>query len=469
MSARETVRLPAEHSPVRQALLVSLAVVIVAGGLWCLAFFAAPAIMPALGAVCAVSLCLAMGFAVYHASRVRHAVDRNRAAESELTRLGNETLPSVVRKLREGTPAEIALTQVSQPPTEIHRNILRTMAVEIGAGERQRAAAMAACANAAGRVQAMATSMLADLRDMEDRHSEDVLGDLLELDHRTAQVGRLADSIAVLAGARSGRRWTKPIVMESILRGAMGRISAYQRIHVHSTSSAAIAGYAAEDVMHVLAELMDNGTKFSAPSEEVHVYVEELHNGLVVTTEDAGLGMKSQALERAKTAVSASEPLDLAKLSGTRLGLAVVGSLARKHRLEVFFRPSSRGGTGVVVRIPNQLLAQDRVDPVPETPRPAPKAVALAGVTARAESARATDASSDTETETVTETATAVLDGQRLPKRRRGQTLSATQPPAGIPKPRPTRPRTDSGTRFGAFRHANRSKPISETDTGDES
>jgi signal transduction histidine kinase len=435
----------------RQALPVALAVFVVAGGLWSLVFFATPEIMPALAAIVAVLLAIAAGSAYYHAQRVRSVLDRLREREVELVQLADRTLPETVQKLRDGTPADVALTQVPLPRREIDRNLLRTLAQEISDGERRRAAAMAACANAAGRVQAMATSMLADLRDMEERHSEEVLGDLLELDHSTAQVGRLADSIAVLSGARSGRRWTKPIIMESILRGAMGRIGAYQRVRVHSASTAAIAGYAAEDVMHVLAELMDNGTKFSAPSEEVHVYVEELHNGLVVTVEDAGLGMKSQALERAKAAVSATEASDLAKLSGTRLGLAVVGTLARKHRLEVFFRPSSRGGTGVVVRIPNQLLAQERAEAAPVTPRvtPATKAAAKSGFPQG-------------------ETATAVLDGETLPKRRRGQTLSSAEPP-GIPQPRPKRPRTDSGARFGAFRHANRPKPNTDPDTGDES
>ncbi len=122
---------------------------------------------------------------------------------------------------------------------------------------------------------------------MENRHDEDVLGDLLQLDHRTAQAGRLADSIAVLTGGRSGRRWTKPIVMESVLRGAMGRISAYQRVRLHSTSAVAVVGHAAEGVMHALAELMDNAAKFSPPTEEVHVYVEELTTGVMVTIEDA--------------------------------------------------------------------------------------------------------------------------------------------------------------------------------------
>lgn len=193
--------------------------------------------------------------------------------------------------------------------------------------ETERSAAVAACANAAGRMQALATSMLADLREMEHRHSdESVLGDLLHLDHRTAQAGRLADSIAVLTGARSGRRWAKPIVMESILRGAMGRIGSYQRVRLHSTSDVAIAYHAAEGVMHALAELLDNAANFSPPTAEVHVYVEEVPAGIVITVEDSGLVMSEVQLRRAEKAVSADHQ-DLTNLSGTRLGLAVVGRL----------------------------------------------------------------------------------------------------------------------------------------------
>ena len=306
----------------------------------------------------------------------------------------------------------------------------------------------------------MSTSMLADLREMEGRHAENVLGDLLKLDHATAQTGRLADSIAVLTGARSGRRWTRPIVMESILRGALGRIQAYQRIQVHSSSTAAVVGYAAEDVMHALAELMDNATRFSAPSEEVHVYVEELHTGVVVTIEDGGLGMKPQALVRAEAAVSTNEPLDLAKVSGTRLGLVVVGSLARKHKLQVYFRPSSRGGTGVVVRIPQQLVIHPREDePAAGAPRGLESVQAAGG-----------------QTTTASTTATAVLDAAppaedataeipELPKRPRGQTLAAAVR-ATEAKRKPverTEKRTDIGARFSAFQQGRRSTTPEQT------
>lgn len=220
----------------------------------------------------------------------------------------------------------------------------------------ERAAAVSATANAAGRMQALATGMLADLRAMEERHSDEaVLADLLHLDHRTAQAGRLADSVAVLTGARSGRRWARPIGMESILRGAMGRIAGYRRVRVHSSSDTAVAGHAAEGVMHALAELLDNAANFSPPTAEIHVYVEEVPAGVIVSVEDSGLVMGEVQLRRAQQAV-AGETAGLGGLTGTRLGLAVVGRLAAKYGLKVSFRPSARGGTGVLMLVPQDIL-----------------------------------------------------------------------------------------------------------------
>lgn len=341
---------------------------------------------------------------------------------------------------------------------------------ELRRAESGRAAAMAAAANAAGRMQALATGMLADLREMEHRHAaEDVLGDLLHLDHRTAQAGRLADSIAVLTGARSGRRWAKPIVMESILRGAMGRIGGYQRVRLHSTSDAAVAGHAAEGVMHALAELLDNAANFSPPTAEVHVYVEEVPSGIVITVEDSGLVMSEVQLRRAEQAVTAAS-LDLAGLSGTRLGLAVVGRLARKHGLTVSFRPSARGGTGALMMLPQELISRTpaeapaaplavpaqpsaRVAPkapaapeAPAGPEPEPEAVhdTAAGRedTVRAQDRTATDGGTALPDAADTGTGTGADPGSAsestgehphfgdsgLPQRRRGRTLAAAHP-----------------------------------------
>ncbi|WP_244976192.1 sensor histidine kinase [Nocardia huaxiensis] len=258
---------------------------------------------------------------------------------------------------------------------------------ELKASENRRAAALAAFAGAAGRMQAMSTSMLAELREMEHRHADpQVLADLLELDHRTAQAGRLADSIAVLSGARSGRRWAKPIAMESILRGAMGRVAGYQRVRLRAVTEIAIAGHAAEGIMHALAELLDNACNFSPPTTEVHVYAAEVPAGVVITIEDSGLVMSESALRRAEQAVSREQRTsDLSSLSGTRLGLAVVGHLARKHDLTVSFRPSAIGGTAVVVVVPRELTTRlerqtGSLTALPAATDPAPTPASLPAV-----------------------------------------------------------------------------------------
>ena len=364
----------------------------------------------------------------------------------EAEQLTGQAIPEAVQQLREGVSMERVLADAPSHFDETHQQVLRTLVQEVGTSERLRASSMAACANAAGRVQALATSMLADLREMENRHNEEVLGDLLRLDHGTAQAGRLADSIAVLTGARSGRRWTKPIVMESVLRGAMGRISAYQRVRLHSASTVAVAGYAAEGVMHALAELMDNATTFSPPTEEVHVYVQELHSGVVVTIEDGGLVMPAATLAKAERLVS-PEPLDLMTLGGTRLGLAVVGCLARKHGLTVSFRPSSRGGTGVVVLIPQQLIVRGPADRLPAVRESGDASRPTAPAPAPAPEPVVTD-----------EPAEPALD---LPKRPPGRTLAAARRTAPVVAPAAAEDvpsRAEAGARFGAFRAAVRSE-----------
>ncbi|MEU0046073.1 ATP-binding protein [Streptomyces werraensis] len=263
--------------------------------------------------------------------------------------------------------------------------------------EGARAAALAATANAAGRMQALATGMLADLRAMEEKHhDEEVLADLLHLDHRTAQAGRLADSVAVLTGARSGRRWARPIPMESILRGAMGRIAGYQRVRVHSASDTSVAGHAAEGVMHALAELLDNAANFSPPTAEVHVYVEEVPAGVIVSVEDSGLVMGEAQLRRAERAVS-GESTGLGGLTGTRLGLAVVGRLARRYGLRVSYRPSARGGTGVLVLLPQDILVP--ADAAPLRPVTAPAARTTLTATVKGTDGRDREASAPQATE----------------------------------------------------------------------
>jgi signal transduction histidine kinase len=363
------------------------------------------------------------------AAQTAHAAAEAAHAEilGELNRLTTETLPELARRIQtDRLPAESALDGIRVPESGPLRDLVTETARHLGNGERRAGAVMAACAGAAARVQAQATSLLARLRELEEQYGdqEEIFADLLDLDHRVSQMGRLADNVALLSGGRSGRRWTRPIVIESILRGSMGRIGAYRRIRPHSTSTSAVVGYAAEGVMHALAELMDNAATFSAQGTEVHVYVEEEDAGVVITIEDSGLGMRPRERHHATKLVT--EPLDLRTLSGTRLGLAVVGRLVDKYGFSVSFRPSARGGTGVVVLIPRQLITQPRAAAEPPPAQPVP-----------AQSPAAPEESEDL-----------------LPRRRRGQTLAEAMRTQRPPAARPARSGQDAAARLAAFRQA---------------
>jgi len=362
----------------------------------------------------------------------------------EAGRLSNETLPAAFARLRGGDPVDQVLSETVRPASSALAGVLDLAVGEVAAAEGRRATALASCASAAARIQAQATRMLAELRDMEQRYGDDkVFADLAEIDHRASQMGRLADSVALLAGGRSGRRWTRPIPMESLLRGAMGRIDAYQRIRFHSTSVAAVAGYAAEGVMHALAELMDNATAFSTHGSEVHVYVEDEDIGIVITIEDSGLGMRRRERDRAEGLVS--QPLDLSTLPGTRLGLAVVGRVADRYRLTVSFRPSARGGTGVVVMIPRALITQPRpqADGAPDEQADTPAGPAALEADEPGDAHPPGDDSLE----------------EDLPVRPRGRTLAArghAEPPRGTAAARTAQ---ETGSRFAAFRQSGQGIP----------
>ncbi|MEU9852177.1 ATP-binding protein [Streptomyces sp. NPDC047974] len=480
----------ASPTPFRPALITSLLTLAAGGALTAAATSAAPAeVRSSLAwfAACGVLLLAAAAFAVTWyartarglakqterltaqvASQDTYAAQRQAAAEREAAALKerHEAQAAAETAAHTARADELVRTQRAEAERLAARHAAAVAGLEqrLRRAESARSAALAAAANAAGRMQALATSMMADLREMEHRHAdEDVLADLLHLDHRTAQAGRLADSVAVLTGARSGRRWARPIVMESILRGAMGRIAGYQRVRLHSKCEAAVAGHAAEGVMHALAELLDNAANFSPPSAEVHVYVEEVPAGVVITVEDSGLTMSDVQLRRAEAAVDASTQ-DLAGLSGTRLGLHVVGRLARKHNLSVSFRPSARGGTGVVLMIPQEIVsrgaetAAQTAKAAAPLPVPAPRTAPDATPAAAPEAAPETPADGDGDG-----------DGTLLPRRRRGRTLAAHQDKTPAEPPRPAKPRTGEASRasarFGGFQSALRGTEPKPGDT----
>ncbi|GAA1599987.1 sensor histidine kinase [Streptomyces globosus] len=344
-----------------------------------IAAVSAPARTPVawVGAVAFAAVALACAVAARRSRAVavlRAAVAAQEAAlarqQTETVRLAQELLPDVVERLRKGEFPEEVLASLEEPGTHgpgltpefraAHQAVLRSVLEAVVAEEDLRDSAQRAFVNIARRVQAIVHQQAQELRDMEDRHgrSPDVFGDLLRLDHGTALIGRLADSIAVLGGARPGRQWSKAVPLYSVLRGAMSRIIDYQRVELHSVSQVAVVGPAVEPLIHALAELLDNATRYSPPQTKVHLTAVDVNSGIAVEIEDGGVSMSEEARRRAERMLrQAQEGIDLADLGETpRLGLAVVGRLSQAYDFQVSLRASAYGGVRAVLVIPQALI-----------------------------------------------------------------------------------------------------------------
>jgi signal transduction histidine kinase len=335
-------------------------------------------------------------------SRVLHAAQEAAFAQrlalhrSAALSLARVLLPQAVTRLQQGRPAEEVLQGSTYPASldpefrAAQEATVRLVVEAVRAEEELRDSAQQAFVNVARRVQAIVHQQARDVREMEDRHGEDneVFGDLLRLDHGTALIGRLADSIAVLGGARPGRQWPQDVALFSVLRGAMSRILDYRRVELHSVADLAVVGSAAEPLIHALAELLDNATRYSPPHTRVHVTAAEVQSGVAIEIEDGGVGLSAEAQTRAEQVLSQSSlGLDLADLGeNPRLGLSVVGRLAQANGFHVALRPSAYGGVRAILVLPRELVVPLQTAPTTvgyETaPDPSPAATAPWSATA---------------------------------------------------------------------------------------
>ncbi|MFG2485499.1 sensor histidine kinase [Streptomyces virginiae] len=363
-------------------MLPAIAVVAVACLVGALASSSAPlgTALIAVGAVCTAAVfvearrrgrALAAGRA--QVAALQHALARQ---EVEAARLSESVLPEAIERLRKGELAEEVLTALGgrgghgnrwgddEALTPRFRAALQAVLAHVidavDNEESLRDSAQRAFVNVARRVQAIVHQQAHEMREMEDRHGSnpDVFGDLLRLDHGTALIGRLADSISVLGGARPGRQWSRAVTLYSVMRGAMSRIIDYQRVELHSVSEVAVVGPIVEPLIHTLAELLDNATRYSPPHTRVHLTAVEVQSGIAVEIEDGGLSMSEEARSRAeKMLAQAQSGIDLNDLGETpRLGLAVVGRLAQAYGFQVSLRSSAYGGVRAVVIVPQHLI-----------------------------------------------------------------------------------------------------------------
>ena len=280
--------------------------------------------------------------------------------------LAREQLPAVVARLRRGESVDVAAEAppVHEGNDEIGQvgqaiDIVRQTAIRSAIDEaRVRQGVNDMFRNLARRNQSLLQRQLSVLDDMERRATDpDVLEDLFKMDHLTTRMRRHAEGLIILSGAPPGRSWSAPVKLIDVMRGAVAEVEDYARVTASTQSKAALSGSAVTDVIHLLAELIENATTLSPPFTQVRVGGESVANGFAIEIEDRGLGLSPQRLAELNNRLA--NPPDINPANTEQLGLFVVGQLARRHGISVTLRPSPYGGTTAVALIPRVLVVDE--------------------------------------------------------------------------------------------------------------
>ncbi|RGC66347.1 sensor protein QseC [Micromonospora sp. MW-13] len=280
--------------------------------------------------------------------------------------MAEHRLPDVVTRLRRGEDVDVAreapsleygrdeIGQVGHAFNEVGRTAVRAAVDEVSL----RRGLNEVFLNIARRSQGLVHRQLALLDRMERRVEDpDELAELFRVDHLATRLRRHAEDLVILAGAAPGRGWRNPVAMVDLVRGAISEVESYDRVDIADMQPAATVGRAVGDIIHLLAELMENATAFSPPGTRVAVRGQSLPNGYALEITDQGLGMSAPAMEEANERLSTPPEFDPA--DSARLGLFVVARLAARHGVRVQLRRAAQGGVTAVVLIPPDLVTTE--------------------------------------------------------------------------------------------------------------
>ncbi|GLZ62782.1 MULTISPECIES: nitrate- and nitrite sensing domain-containing protein [Micromonospora] len=388
-------------------------------------------------------------------------LDRLREAAWQLA---DERLPRVVERLGRGEEVDVAteapplefgtdeIGQVGKAFNAVQETALRTAVEQADLRRNVREVFL----SLARRTQALVHRQLTLLDAMERReHDAEELEDLFRVDHLATRMRRNAENLIVLSGSTPGRAWRRNVPMVDVVRGAVAEVEDYTRVNVLPLGPVSLAGRAVGDVIHLLAELIENGLSFSPPHTTVEVRGQLVSNGFALEIEDRGLGMSEEDLAAANHRIVDRSELNLA--NAARLGLYVVSRLTERHGVRVRLKESAYGGTTAVVLIPLELVTEADASPedsgsfragsaIPMPSTPATESgspTSLAPVALAAPTTTAPDVAATSATPTPTDTTTPTSDEEAeadtvLPTRQR------TTPTTGTPD-LPTRARRGPG------------------------
>ncbi|MER5254352.1 ATP-binding protein [Streptomyces sp. NPDC002855] len=368
----------------RIAVLPAVAVVLCAGAAVIFIVRSAPGpldpalllILAAAGAISLASVVIAAVAADRTATSVRERVGTLRRS----TARGQAELRDVVEKLRRGdgppprrAPARSAqdgddfgllADELSRAQDVAVSAVVQASQLSSHAGSEQKVEVFV---NLARRLQSLVHREISILDDLENEVEDpELLKGLFHVDHLATRIRRHAENLAVLGGAISRRQWSNPVSMTEVLRSAIAEVEQYSRVKLVPPIAGTLRGHAVADVIHLLAELVENATVFSAPHTQVLLRANLVTAGLAVEVEDRGLGMPLTEQNKMNHLLADPDQVNVASLlQDGRIGLYVVSALARRHGIAVRLQTNIYGGVQAVLILPQGLLgAEPQNEPV---------------------------------------------------------------------------------------------------------
>ena len=311
---------------------------------------------------------LAVGASVFFMAQFGRSIRRELTALRDGAGvMANQHLPHVIERLRRGDEVDV---EAESPPlptgniTEIASvaqafSTVQRTAVEAAVGQADlRKSVNQVFLNLSLRNQSLLHRQLGMLDSMERATNEpSALADLFRLDHLTTRMRRHAEGLIILSGATPGRGWRDPVPVLDVLRAAIAEVEDYVRVNAASDSRDSVVGAAVNDVIHLVAELVENATTFSPPTTRVEIRADVVGNGFAVEIEDRGLGLAPGELADINARLASPPEFDLA--NSDQLGLFVVGQLAARHGIRVSLRESPYGGTTAIVLLPHNVIVRE--------------------------------------------------------------------------------------------------------------
>jgi Nitrate and nitrite sensing/Histidine kinase-, DNA gyrase B-, and HSP90-like ATPase len=313
-----------------------------------------------------VVLVLSAGAFVASLTLANAVTRRLRRLRTKTLELAEVTLPAMVRRIGEGQAVDIEaevtpLDQGSDEIGEVARAFATAQrtAVEAAAAEaRTRGGINKVFLDIAHRSQLVVHRQLELLDVAEARQPEpEHLELLFQLDHLATRARRNAENLLILGGGQPGRRWRNPAALEDVVRSAVSETEHFTRVSTVRLPSVRVQGSVVGDLIHLLAELVDNATSFSPPDSEATVRGNVVGKGVVVEIEDQGLGIEHARRDQLNETLRKPPDFQAMALSGQRhLGLFVTGQLAQRHGIAVSLVESAYGGVKAIVLIPASAI-----------------------------------------------------------------------------------------------------------------